>query len=449
LKSDAAAASAVKAIQNGEKPVITVANTMEMFITEYAKEAGIGIGDKLDATFADVLKRYLEKTRYAMIRRPGGDDEKTYLSDEQLGPDAVDAYNAALEFIDGMKLDIPLSPIDHIKQKIEEAGFSIGEITGRQTVVTGGILRQRNKAEMNTAGKKNTIAKFNGGQLDALIINRSGSTGLSMHASETFADQRRRVMIVAQAELDINNHMQMLGRVNRTGQVTANGKSPNPGAIYGLPRYEQLSANVPIELRPAAVLANKMANLNANTTAGRKSAVEAKNVPDFMNKYGDRVAAEFIVNNPSLNEKLGFPLRPNEDGDIEPNGAIAKVTGRIGLLPLKDQSELYEALASEYQALIEQLEALGQNELEAKTYPIEARTLKKVQVLQAEAGPAAHLPSRCLQSKCPCASWASPTHRPRSRRWWRLRSTGKRLPRCTVKPCARSATTLIGKRHCF
>lgn len=388
LKSDAAADAAVQAIRNGEKPVLTVANTMEMFINEYAKEAGLTIGDKLDATFADVLKRYLEKTRYAMIRRPGGAaDERVYLTDEQLGPDGLEAYNLALEFIEDMELNIPLSPIDHIKSKIEEAGFSIGEITGRQTVVVGGVLRQRNKAEMNTAGKKNTIAKFNNGQLDALIINRSGSTGLSMHASETFADQRRRVMVIAQAELDINNHMQMLGRVNRTGQVTANGKSPAANAMFGLPRYVQLSANVPIEMRPAAVLANKMANLNANTTAGRKSAVEAKNVPDFMNKYGDRVAAELVGTNPELNERLGYPLKPNDDGEIVSDGAMAKVTGRIGLLPLKQQSELYEALASEYQDLIAQLEALGQNELEAKTYPLDAKTLEKRQVMKADAGP--------------------------------------------------------------
>lgn len=100
----------------------------------------------------------------------------------------------------------PLSPIDHIKERIADAGYSIGEVTGRQSVVERGVIRPRNKAEMNTAGKKNTIAEFNGGQLDALIINRSGSTGLSMHASETFSDQRRRVMVVAQAELDISNH---------------------------------------------------------------------------------------------------------------------------------------------------------------------------------------------------------------------------------------------------
>lgn len=387
LKADAAANSAIEAIKSGEKPVITVANTMEMFITEYAKDAGLGIGDKLNATFADVLKRYLQKTRKANIKHANGDSEVVELSDQQLGPDGVDAYEAAFDFIDGMDMDIPLSPIDHIKQKIEEAGFSIGEITGRQTVVVEGVLKGRNKAELNTAGKKNTIAKFNGGQIDALIINRSGSTGLSMHASETFEDQRRRVMIVAQAELDINNHMQMLGRINRTGQVTENGKNPTGGpGIFGLPRYAQMTANVPIELRPAAVLSNKMAGLNANTTAGRKGAVQDQSALDFMNKYGDRVAAELVGGNSMLNERLGYPIKFDEHGAPFVPGSIARVTGRIGLLPLADQNELYGQLSNEYGELITQLDALGQNDLEAKTYPLDADTVENKVVQKADKG---------------------------------------------------------------
>ena len=476
LKADAAANSAISAIRAGEKPIITVANTMEMFITEFAKESGLGIGDTLNATFGDVLKRYLEKTRKAKITSPGGQSEVVTLTDDQLGSDGVEAYEAALEHIESMDLNIPLSPIDHIKQKIEEAGFSIGEITGRQTVVVNGILRNRNKAELNTAGKKNTIANFNGGELDALIINRSGSTGLSMHASETFADKRRRVMIVAQAELDINNHMQMLGRINRTGQVTegpfdsdtperrgslamrqrnamqnarrinalsartgkvqggiaspartamgakqANaalklaqqghaipeptddgGKGRTYGgkpAAYGLPRYAQMTANVPIELRPAAVLSNKMAGLNANTTAGRKSAVEDKSALDFMNKYGDRVAAEMVGGNIVLNEKLGFPIKLDEHGAPFVQGAISRVTGRIGLLPLAEQADLYSQLAAEYGDLMAQLDALGQNDLEAKTYPLDAETVEKKVLQKADAGTASPFTSAVTAEK--------------------------------------------------
>ena len=388
LKAEQAANKAIEAIRRGEKPVITVANTMGAFIAEYASAENLGIGDKIEASFADILTRYLEKTRTVTINNGDGSQTKTRLTDEQLGDDGVEAYNAARDFIEELKLSVPLSPIDHIKQLIQGAGHSIGEITGRQTIVDeNGVLRKRPSAEMNTAGKKNTIAKFNGGQLDALIINRSGSTGLSMHASETFADQRRRVMVIAQAELDINNHMQMLGRVNRTGQVSANGKAPPDfTATFGLPRYVQMTANVPIELRPAAVLSNKMAGLSANTTAGRKSAVEDKSAPDFMNKYGDRVAAELVGSDQALNLRLGLPVSFDENGRPAVDGAMAKVTGRIGLLPLKDQNELYDQLGAAYVELIAQLDALGQNELEAKTYPLDAKTMATREVMPADAG---------------------------------------------------------------
>jgi hypothetical protein len=381
LKADAAADAAIEAIKRGEKPVLTVANTMEMFIKDYTLAAGLAVGDPLNASFADVLMRYLEKTRYARIKHANGEEERVWLSDRQLGPDGVEAYETAKGFIQQMRLSIPLSPIDYIKEKIQAAGFSIGEITGRQMVVEGGAIRPRNKAELNTAGKKNTIAKFNGGTLDALIINRSGSTGLSMHASETFADQRRRVMIVAQAELDINNHMQMLGRINRTGQVS----QAKPGArqgTYGLPRYVQLTANVPIEMRPAAVLAAKMASLSANTTAGRKSSVEDSAAPDFMNKYGDEVAALMVGGDPGLNRRLGYPIKLDEDGVPSSQNAIARVTGRIGLLPLREQQAIYDTISQEYKDLIAQLDALGKNDLEAKTYPLEAKVLATETIIE-------------------------------------------------------------------
>ena len=60
--------------------------------------------------------------------------------------------------------------------------------------------------------------------------------GISAHASEKFADQRPRHMIVAQPAQDINVFMQMLGRINRTGQVR-------------LPIYTILNADLPAEKR--------------------------------------------------------------------------------------------------------------------------------------------------------------------------------------------------------
>lgn len=101
-----------------------------------------------------------------------------------------------------------------------------------------------------------------------------------------------------------------------------------------LPEYDQLVADVPAEKRPAAVLAKKMASLNANTAATRGSAVTAKDLPDFMNKYGDEVAVRAMADYPELNERMDNPIKFDEHGKPHTGGegAMRKLTGRIPLL---------------------------------------------------------------------------------------------------------------------
>jgi hypothetical protein len=143
-------------------------------------------------------------------------------------------------------------------------------------------------------GQIDAVARFNAGDADVILLNCSGSTGISLHASEKFADQRPRHMIVAQAERDINVFMQMLGRVHRTGQVA-------------LPSYTLLMGDLPAEKRPGAILCRKMASLNANTTAARETDISLNNVVDFMNPYGEQVVTELLADDPELNAKLDFP----------------------------------------------------------------------------------------------------------------------------------------------
>jgi hypothetical protein len=180
-------------------------------------------------------------------------------------------------------------------------------------------------------------------------------------------------MIIVQPEANIDTHMQMLGRVHRTGQVI-------------VPTYAQLIADIPAEKRPAAVLAKKMASLNANTTASRGGALTAKDVPDFINQYGDAVAHAYMLDHPEMNQRLGMPLKPNENGTIEREDAMRKVTGRIPLLSLKEQEEVYSHLESEYDALLKQMDAAGENALEAKTLDLKAKTTETTQVVPPKGG---------------------------------------------------------------
>ena len=238
---------------------------------------------------------------------------------------------------------------------------------------TGGTprLSSRGQKERSVEGRRQANNDFNSGGLDAMILNQAGSTGISLHASEKFKDQRKRVMLIAQAPGDINTHMQMLGRVHRTGQVIP-------------PAFEQLAADIPAETRPAAVLAKKMASLNANTTAARDSAFTSADVPDFINSYGDKVAIAVMQDEPELNAAMANPV--SSDPKAENADAMRKLTGRIPLLPLAEQERLYGRLIDDYRSMIEQLDAAGQNTLEAKTLDLDARMVSEAEI-QKETGP--------------------------------------------------------------
>jgi hypothetical protein len=347
MKAESAIAQAIEAVKNGEKPVITLANTMGSAIERYAKDIGLEPGDYINISFADVLLRYLVRSREVLISDFTGKTEKIFLSSLDLGDEGVELWEETRDKI--LQLDakkLPVSPIDYITYKLREAGLKVGEITGRKDIVVyrdGNLIYQvRTTKERSKNASVKAVSDFNNGDLDCLIINRSGSTGISMHSSITVEDQRPRNMILLQAEKDINIFMQMLGRINRTGQIN-------------LPRYTLLIGNIPAEKRPAAVLIKKLASLNANTTGRRESpGVSVHHAIDFMNQYGDRVAIELMREYEHINAALAFPVK--EDNQ---QNAIARVTGRAVFLPIGQQEWLYNALANKYHDFIENEEIAG------------------------------------------------------------------------------------------
>lgn len=381
LKADAAADHAIEALKRGEKPVITVSNTMGSFIGEYAEQAGLKTGDAIKLGFKDLMNRYLESSRRLIVKDHDGKTvSDRRISDEELGPSAVAAFNRAKKLIDGTReiQELPVSPIDWIHKRLREEGYKTGEITGRDDTIEyrkdgSAIYKLRGDKDKSTAAKTRDLGKFNNGGIDAMILNRSGSTGLSMHASEKFKDQRPRHMIIAQAEGNIDTHMQMLGRIFRTGQVE-------------LPIYSQLVADIPAEKRPAAILAKKMASLNANTTGARGSALTAKDSVDFLNDYGDEVVAQLMDDLPEIHEKLGEPLESSSTGGYDTDEAARKVTGRIPMLPVAEQEELYHLIESGYRERLAQADAMGENALEAKTLALDAKLVKKLTLTDGKKG---------------------------------------------------------------
>ncbi|WP_165177824.1 strawberry notch C-terminal domain-containing protein, partial [Desulfovibrio sp. ZJ369] len=362
-KVDAVVDAADTALKRGEKPVITLSNTMGAALDDFTRDNDVKVGDPVSMTFRDMYLRYLEKTRMITKKDSKGSIvEQRLLTDEELGTEALGLYNHARDIINESGLDVlPLSIIDSIEHGLRQRGYKVGEITGRTTGIDySGTQPVLSKVDNSSMSHAKVIKDFNGGELDAVILNSSGSTGISLHASENFKDQRRRTMIIAQPDLNIDVFMQTLGRIFRTGQVVP-------------PKYQLLFTDIPAEKRPAAILAKKMASLNANTTAAKDSDASFKNIPDFINKYGDRIALQVMSENPELHERMGAPLKLGKDSNTD--GAMQKLTGYIPLLPVKDQARLYTLLEAEYNAMIAQHEAMGTLDLEAKTLPLDARLI--------------------------------------------------------------------------
>ena len=374
-KADATVQEAISSLEKGEKPVIAVANTMGSFIKAYADAHDLNHGDDISLSFGDLLERYLERSRDVLIRDYRARTNRHRLTNDELGHSAVGAYEDALECIQaGDFYSIPISPIDYIEQQLERAGYTVAEVTGRKVGLTYGVdgsatYKIRPVQETTAKGKIDAVAQFNAGQADVILLNCSGSTGISLHASEKFTDQRPRHMIMAQAERDINVFMQMLGRVHRTGQVV-------------LPRYTLLIGDIPAEKRPGALLCRKMASLNANTTAARDSDISLQNVVDFMNLYGEQVVTDLLKDDPDLNAQLDFPLAQVSETDAD-IALVRKVTGRIPLLPIEEQENVYSLIESDYQELMQRAQAMGNNDLEAGQLDLDARTVARVEVISA------------------------------------------------------------------
>ena len=376
-KAEVTVQETITAIERGEKPIIAIASTMDSFINWYTNEHDIKPGDEINLTFGDVLQRYLERSRDVLIKDFEGKSSRHRLTDDELGSEGIAAFQDALNLVEETDLTgIPLSSIDYIKWRLTQSGYRVDEITGRKNIIEYTASGQtayglRPEREIKPQGKIDIVNRFNRGDLDVIILNRSGATGISLHASERFADQRPRHMMVVQVERDVNQVMQMLGRANRFGQVNK-------------PRFTLLMSDLPAEKRLGAILAKKMAELNANVTAARESDLSVSSVVDFMNIYGEEVVTEILEEDYELQAKLGYPLSLSDnDSDI---AVVTRVTGRIPLLTIQEQEQLYALIESETQDLIVQKEAMGESILQADQLDLDARTIARMEVIPDDSG---------------------------------------------------------------
>ena len=379
LKAKSAAERAIDYLKQGMKPVIALNNTNE------SQTGNLALGEEMDAPdLGTSLKKGLEGTLRYTSKNAKDESESGYINLKDLGADAVEAYHALEEKIRKTSTGLSLSPIDVIKNELTKAGYKVGELTGRQTEFVYNENGTVTKVKRADTDKKKLAREFNDGQIDALILNKSAATGISLHASSKYADQRKRVMIVAQQQLDVNDEVQMRGRIDRTGQVAR-------GA------YEYVVSLIPAEQRLLMMFKAKLKSLDANTTSSQKSKFNEMEVADITNKYGDKVVKEYMAEHLDLYARMADPfgweksygadlstvdpqkLVSSSDGmNSEAGGDANKLLGRMALLKVKEQEKMLQEIGDLYAAEIQRLNEMGENDLEITELPLKAKTLDRI-----------------------------------------------------------------------
>ncbi len=376
LKAESVSERAIQRLKEGKKPIIAFASTMGSFIETMENDQGMRVadGDTINADFTEVLKRGLDGILRYTEKDTDGNSIFRKFQVSELPVEAQTEYHRILNKIKTASTGITISPIDVIIKKIQDAGYSVAEVTGRKLEVqmnlnaSKGLVLSRKRINTNDA-----FRQFNNNEVDVLMINQSGSTGASAHAIPTAKvskeQVRQRVMIVLQAELDINTEVQKRGRINRTGQILK-------------PIYDYVTSAIPAEKRLMMMLQKKLKSLDANTTSNQKQSTKILDVPDFLNKYGDKIVRDYLMENKDVNELLDDPLYLSDSkadsGSQDVNileDAAHKVSGRVAVLSTKMQQDFYNEIAERYNDYVEYLKQIGEYDLEVEAMNLQAETL--------------------------------------------------------------------------
>lgn len=379
LKAKSAAERAIDYLKQGMKPVIALNNTNE------SQTGNLALGEEMDAPdLGTSLKKGLDGTLRYTQKDAKDNSESGYIKLSDLGDEAVEAYHELEKKIEQTSTGLSLSPIDVIKNELQKAGYKVGELTGRQTEFVYNDNGTVTKVKRADTDKKKLARDFNDGKIDALILNKSAATGISLHASSKYKDQKKRVMIVAQQQLDVNDEVQMRGRIDRTGQVAR-------GA------YEYVVSLIPAEQRLLMMFKAKLKSLDANTTSSQKSKFNEMEVADITNKYGDKVVKEYMAEHLDLYARMADPFgwekSNGEDlsridpqtlvasgggvGDGEDGADASKLLGRMALLRVSEQEKMLQEIGELYANEIQRLNEMGENDLEITELPLKAKTLHK------------------------------------------------------------------------
>lgn len=408
IKTDYSADLAVKALNEGRKPILALESTNEAMLREVvlrSEEAAEVLSGELledevseeDAEFNRIME---EMTNEVILDKAGTDNDGDIILDtpvtfreilykmlskldqvtemnkgqvtkqERINSQQVERFRQSIEMKIDAFPDLYLSPIDTIKQKIEDAGYTCSEISGRKI----GVMTRPDGTQVvynvKSINRNKIIDNFNNGITDATVLTSAGSTGISLHAGEKFKDQRQRELIEVQIANNVATRLQILGRAGRKGQVC-------------WPINRTIDSGLPAETRSLSMQNAKLREMSANTTSNRENSILDTEVVDLLNPLGSDICRKFLLENRAIAKRLLI----NEDELTEEHAKTKdklwyanQLTGRLGMLYVKEQHDVYQQISAAFTEEIESLNAMGMNPFKPNEFDVKADIIKREEV---------------------------------------------------------------------
>lgn len=391
LKSKDVLRLAITALEANKKPIIALQHTGESLLVDFVAKANALTGDaEVDVeaqqallpltipqsvSFKDLMNKYLEKitwittvSRYGAVSQTKADSKEVQESVKRIA-----------KLIDALPNDLPLTPLDYLREGLAEAGYSMGEVSGRnlqtRTLKDGSVMIEVVPGRTDKTRVNRVVREFNNGDRDVLVLTGSGSTGLSVQASPAVGrDVRTRRMIKLEMQPNIASERQMDGRHNRTGQIVA-------------PEYCIPLTGLPADDRLSMMFNNKNRSLTSSTVANRDSKELIREAPDLLNVVGDMAAEEMLFETPGLAMRLDISLPEDSDERAEkpPLWFSGKLSGKMSLLKVAEQEELYAEWQSRFVEILDKLKAEGRNPLEVVCHEWRAKVVNRTVFMGAKA----------------------------------------------------------------
>lgn len=404
IKTEETATAALEALAAGMKPVVAVENTGESLLRQLiaSKTGSDELSDELETLdekgaltpdealrrqllvdsmasaskeilfeqspqFRDLLEIVLDRLAKITIRGRYGDVTTQNAAED---PEYFEKQEDVREKIRNFP-DLSLMPIDEFKHSLQSQGFRVAEVSGRKVSLIPVVINNQSMWRVSfheKADAVSNVAGFQNGKYDAIVITRSGSTGISLHSSNRFADSdiRQRYFIVQQKAANISEFLQWMGRVNRKDQVIP-------------PIIVNIESGLPAEARQTMMHNSKLRKLSANTTSNRENE-NLEGDEDLLNSVGDKIALEYLTENPDIADALDIALPKageSPSSSASENPYINKLMGRLMMIPVNQQETVLKLLSERFIERIEQLEQEGINPFKVDVYDWKAEVVSE------------------------------------------------------------------------